>query len=83
MARGKSTTMRILTCYTPPTSGDAAVAGFDIRAQSMEVRRSVGYLPESNPLYPDMTVEGYLQFAAELKGLPRSMRAGRGGRGAR
>ncbi len=67
---GKSTTMRILTCYTPPTSGGATINGLDIRKDSFEVRRTVGYLPESTPLYLDMTVRGYLRFMAELKGIP-------------
>lgn len=65
---GKTTTMRILTCYTPATSGAAKVAGFDVRSQSLEVRRRLGYLPESVPLYGEMTVRGYLSFIAEVKG---------------
>jgi gliding motility-associated transport system ATP-binding protein len=66
---GKTTTMRILTCYMPATSGTARVAGFDIFEQSMEVRRRVGYLPESPPLYDEMTVRSYLDFAARIKGV--------------
>lgn len=66
---GKSTTMRILTGYTPPTSGDARVAGFDVRRESMAARAAIGYLPENTPLYLDMTVRGYLGFMAELKGV--------------
>lgn len=65
---GKTTTMRILTCYTPASSGQATVAGFDVRSQSLEVRRRLGYLPENVPLYGEMTVRGYLQFIAEVKG---------------
>ena len=69
---GKSTTMRMLTGYTPPTSGVASVAGFDVYTQSMDLRRSVGYLPESTPLYTDMTVKSYLGFMANLKGVKSS-----------
>ncbi len=65
---GKTTTMRILTCYTPATKGQASVAGFDVRAQSMEVRKRIGYLPENIPLYDEMTVQAYLRFMAEAKG---------------
>ena len=66
---GKSTTMRILSGYMPPSSGRAAVNGFDVFRQSLEVRRSVGYMPETAPLYVDMRVKEYLRFRAELKGL--------------
>jgi ABC-2 type transport system ATP-binding protein len=66
---GKTTTMRILTCYLPPTDGAARVAGFDVFSQPMEVKRRVGYLPETPPLYPDMTVRGYLDFCARIKGV--------------
>jgi ABC-2 type transport system ATP-binding protein len=69
---GKTTAMRILTCYLPPTSGEARVAGFDILNQSREVRSRVGYLPENVPLYLDLTVGGYLEYVARLKGMPRS-----------
>ena len=65
---GKTTAMRILTCYTPATSGQASVAGFDVRSQSMEVRKRIGYLPENIPLYDEMTVLSYLRFMAEAKG---------------
>lgn len=65
---GKTTTMRILTGYMPPTEGTARVAGFDVVEDSMEVRRHVGYLPETVPLYRDMTVRGYLLFMAQLRG---------------
>ncbi|RPH39066.1 MAG: ATP-binding cassette domain-containing protein, partial [Planctomycetota bacterium] len=64
---GKSTTMRILTCFIAPTSGSAKLAGFDVLEQSMEVRRRVGYLPESNALYTEMRVEEYLLFRARLR----------------
>ena len=67
---GKTTTMRILTGFMPPTSGQARIAGFDIIEQSLEVRRRVGYLPESVPLYPDMTVFEFLKFMADLRHLP-------------
>jgi ABC-2 type transport system ATP-binding protein len=61
---GKSTTMKMLSTYLTPTSGKALVCGFDVSEQSMEVRKNVGYLPESNPLYHDMYVREYLEFAA-------------------
>ena len=66
---GKTTTMRILTGFLPPTSGTARVAGFDVVAQSLAARRRIGYLPESVPLYPEMTVSGYLTFVAAIKQL--------------
>ena len=69
---GKSTTMRILSCFMPATSGSARVAGYDVFRESMEVRRRIGYLPESVPLYGDMRVAPYLDFVAEVKGVPRS-----------
>lgn len=69
---GKTTTMRILTGYLPPTSGAAKVAGFDIISESLEVRRRVGYLPETVPLYPDMVVFDYLKFMADLRHLPNA-----------
>src|SRR5208282_5750888 len=69
---GKSTTMRILSCFTPATSGDARVAGLDVFADADEVRRRIGYMPENNPLHPDMRVREYLKFRARLKGLGRS-----------
>lgn len=71
---GKTTTMRILTSYLPATSGIARVAGYDVMTQSMEVRRNIGYLPESVPLYSEMRVEEYVQFRAKLKGVPRRQR---------
>jgi gliding motility-associated transport system ATP-binding protein len=64
---GKTTTMRILTCFLPATAGVAQVAGFDVFSQSVEVRRNIGYLPESVPLYPEMRVTEYLDFRARLK----------------
>jgi ABC-2 type transport system ATP-binding protein len=64
---GKTTTMRILTGYMPPTSGSATIAGYDTIAQSIEARRQLGYLPENVPLYPEMTVEGYLAFAGRIR----------------
>jgi len=69
---GKSTTMRILSCFIPATSGNARVAGLDVFAHADEVRRRIGYMPENNPLHPDMRVREYLKFRARLKGLGRS-----------
>ena len=69
---GKTTTMRILTCFMPPTAGRANVAGFDVFDQPMEVKKRIGYLPETPPLYPEMTVADYLTFVARLKGVPNS-----------
>ncbi|MBD3880355.1 ABC transporter ATP-binding protein [Phormidium tenue FACHB-886] len=66
---GKTTTMRILTGYLPATSGTAKIAGFDVHDDSMAVRKRIGYLPETPPLYPDMTVEGFLHFVARIKGV--------------
>ena len=74
---GKTTTMRILTGYMPATSGTARVAGFDVFRDSMEVRRRIGYLPENPPVYPDMTVETYLDFVARIKHVPAERRKGR------
>ena len=76
---GKSTTMRILTCFIAPTSGSAKLAGFDVLEKSMEVRRRVGYLPESNALYTEMRVEEYLLFRARLRDLPPKDRSARVG----
>ena len=64
---GKTTTMRILTGYMPPTSGSATIAGFDTVNHSMEARRHLGYLPETVPLYPEMSVEGYLAYVGRLR----------------
>jgi ABC-2 type transport system ATP-binding protein len=66
---GKTTTMRVLTCFLPPTSGTAHIAGFDVLEQPMEVKKRIGYLPETPPLYPDMEVAEYLTFVGKLKGL--------------
>src|SRR5689334_12970927 len=66
---GKSTTMRILSCYMPATSGTVRVAGLDVFTQADEVRRRIGYMPENNPLHPEMRVREYLKFRARLKGL--------------
>jgi ABC-2 type transport system ATP-binding protein len=66
---GKTTTMRVLTCFLPPTSGSAEVAGFDVLTSPMEVKRRIGYLPESPPLYPEMEVVEYLVFVGRLKGI--------------
>jgi ABC-2 type transport system ATP-binding protein len=74
---GKTTTMRILTGYMPATSGTARVAGFDVFDDSMEVRRRIGYLPEAPPVYPDMSVESYLDFVLRIKNVPAEKRAGR------
>src|SRR5438445_2061047 len=74
---GKTTTMRILTSYLPATSGIARVAGFDVMTESMDVRRNIGYLPESVPLYAEMRVEEYINFRAKLKGVSRKDRPGR------
>jgi len=71
---GKTTTMRVLTCFLPPTSGTAQVAGYDVMKQPLEVKRRIGYLPESPPLYPEMEVIEYLHFVANLKGVPKSER---------
>src|SRR6201987_1691987 len=68
---GKTTTMRILTCFLSPTSGTAQVAGFDVLEQPMEVKKRIGYLPESPPLYPEMEVIEYLEFVGRLKGVPK------------
>jgi gliding motility-associated transport system ATP-binding protein len=67
---GKSTTMNILCCIMPATSGSAKICGHDVFEESMEIRKKIGYLPETPPLYPDMTVTGYLQFAARLRRVP-------------
>ncbi|MGH2459215.1 MAG: ABC transporter ATP-binding protein [Chloroflexota bacterium] len=71
---GKTTTMRILCGYLPPTSGTATIDGFDVFDSSLQARRKIGYLPESVPLYPEMTVEDYLHFMAQIRGVPRAQR---------
>jgi ABC-2 type transport system ATP-binding protein len=74
---GKTTTMRVLTGYMPPTDGKAIVAGYDVIEQPIEAKRRTGYLPETPPLYPDMTVRDYLMFCARIKGVTRADRANR------
>jgi ABC-2 type transport system ATP-binding protein len=74
---GKTTTMRILTCYMPADEGTATIADFDIHEQSVEVRKRLGYLPESAPLYTDMGVVDYLNFIAEVRAIPRDTRGSR------
>ena len=66
---GKTTTMRVLTCFLPQTEGKASVAGFDVLEEPLEVKKRVGYLPETPPLYPEMDVQQYLQFAGTIKGV--------------
>jgi ABC-2 type transport system ATP-binding protein len=67
---GKTTTMRVLTCFLPPTGGTASVAGYDVQEHPIEVKRRIGYLPESPPVYPEMEVTEYLEFTGKLKGIP-------------
>ena len=74
---GKTTTMRILTGYMPATEGKAIVAGFDVFDQPIEAKRRTGYLPETPPLYPDMSVSEYLDFVAKIKGVPSAERRAR------
>jgi len=71
---GKTTTMRILTCFMPATDGTARVSGYDVFEESLEVRKRIGYLPESPPLYHEMSVKSYLNFVARIKGVPSSQR---------
>jgi len=73
-AAGKTTTMRILTGYIPATGGKASVAGFDVFEQPNELKKTIGYLPEALPLYPEMTVHSFLNFVAEIKQTPSSKR---------
>lgn len=68
---GKTTTMRIVTGYMPATAGSVSIAGHDVFQQPLEARRRLGYLPETPPLYPDLTVADYLTFAGRIKGVPR------------
>lgn len=72
---GKTTTMRIITGYMPATEGKASVAGFDVFDQPLEAKKRTGYLPETPPLYPDMTVREYLTFVARIKGVRKDIRA--------
>ncbi len=74
---GKTTTMRVLTGYIPPTEGKAIVAGYDVFEQPVEAKRRTGYLPETPPLYPEMTVREYLSFVAKIKGIPPGERKSR------
>jgi ABC-2 type transport system ATP-binding protein len=76
---GKTTTMRILTCFLPPSEGSANVAGFDVLEQPLEVKRRIGYLPETPPLYPEMEVKEYLTFVGRLKGMSGPILAARVG----
>ncbi|RUS99399.1 ABC transporter ATP-binding protein [Dulcicalothrix desertica PCC 7102] len=71
---GKTTTMRILAGYLPATKGTARIAGLDVHENSLSVRRQIGYLPENPPLYPEMTVEGFLYFVARIKGVSAARR---------
>ena len=73
---GKTTTMRMITGVIPPTSGSVKVAGFDVFEQPMEVKKRIGYLPETPPVYTDMTVRAYLRFVAEIKGVKSAHRNG-------
>src|ERR1017187_2797783 len=66
---GKTTTMRMLTCFLPPSEGKATVAGFDVVENPMEVKRRIGYLPETPPLYPEMEVREYVEFTGRIKGI--------------
>ncbi len=74
---GKTTTMRILAGYIPATAGTARIAGYDVHEQSMAVRQRIGYLPETPPLYTDMSVEGFINFVARIKGVPAGDRPSR------
>jgi len=71
---GKSTTMRMITGFIPPTSGRVTVGGHDVAEAPLEAKRLIGYLPEAAPSYPDMTVQGFLSFAAEMRGLDGAAR---------
>ncbi len=73
-AAGKTTAMRILTGYMPASSGTAKVAGFDVAEQAIEAKKRTGYLPENVPLYPEMTVNSYLGFVADLRGVPSRLK---------
>ncbi|MBM3818458.1 MAG: ABC transporter ATP-binding protein [Acidimicrobiia bacterium] len=74
---GKTTTMRVLTGYMPPSEGKAVVAGYDVFEQPLEAKRRTGYLPETPPLYPEMSVRDYLTFVSKIKGVPRGERKSR------
>ena len=73
---GKTTTMRILTCFMPATEGTAMVAGFDCADQPLEVKRRIGYLPETPPVYQELTVDEYLRFVGRLRGLSGAILTG-------
>src|SRR3954453_321920 len=68
---GKTTTMRVLTCFLPPSAGKASVAGFDVLESPLEVKKRIGYLPETPPVYPEMEVQEYVTFFGKLKGVPK------------
>jgi ABC-2 type transport system ATP-binding protein len=74
---GKTTTMRVLTCFLPPSSGSAEVSGFNVTKDPMEVKKRIGYLPETPPLYPEMEVKEYLEFVGRLKGIAKDQLASR------
>jgi len=74
---GKTTTMRVLTGFIPPTAGAVRIAGFDVDRQSLDARRQIGYLPETVPLYPELSVERYLEFVATIRGVRRERRGQR------
>lgn len=74
---GKTTTMRILTGALAPTSGSVTISGFDVLENPLEVKKRIGYLPETPPLYMDLTVEWYLKFVAKIKGVEKNLRAER------
>jgi len=73
---GKTTTMRMLTGFVPPTDGTAVIAGHDIFSDPLPARRAIGYLPETLPLYPEMSVRSYLEYVARIKDVPRRERRG-------
>ena len=73
-AAGKTTTMRVLTGFSPPTRGTATIAGFDILKHPLEVKKRIGYMPENVPIYGEMVVSSFLSYVAEVKGIPRSQR---------
>src|SRR5204863_536686 len=69
---GKTTTMRVLTCFLPPTAGSVQIAGFDVLEKPLEVKKRIGYLPETPPLYPEMETAEYLKFVGRLKRLSKT-----------
>ena len=74
---GKSTTMKMLTGFLDPSAGTATVCGHEVSAQPIEVKRKIGYLPEGAPLYADMTPQSFLEFIAEVRGIPTAERSSR------